>query len=99
MIISYVFFLISYDIIEPEDGEWGVFTNGSSWTGLIGQLQKRVCINYCFHENSMLMFRHAKRETHEKKPPLFIFLDSVTSWEFINSFQIVIKKRKEKEKM
>jgi hypothetical protein len=68
LIISYVFFLISYDIIEPEDGEWGVFTNGSSWTGLIGQLQKRVCINYCFHENNMLMFRHAKRETHEKKP-------------------------------
>ena len=40
-----------------------------------------------------------KLETHEKKTPLFIFLDSVTSWEFINSFQIVIKKRKEKEKM
>jgi hypothetical protein len=61
------FFLISYDIIEQEDGEWGILTNGSSWTGLIGQLQKRVCINCCFHENNMLMFRHAKRETHEKK--------------------------------
>jgi len=68
-VLCFFFPLISYDIIEPEDGEWGVLTNGSAWTGLIGQLQKRVCINYCFQENSMLIFRYAKRETHGKNPP------------------------------
>ena len=44
---------ISYDVIEPEDGEWGVLTNGLSWTGLIGQLQKRVCIMH----NQLLLSR------------------------------------------
>lgn len=30
-----------YEIIEPPDGEWGRFVNGS-WTGLIGQLAEKV---------------------------------------------------------
>lgn len=31
----------TYDIVEPADGDWGYLSNGTSWTGLIGQLQKR----------------------------------------------------------
>ena len=40
-----VFIMFRYDIVEPTDGDWGYLTNGSSWTGLIGQLQNRVCIS------------------------------------------------------
>ena len=38
----------SYEVTEPEDGEWGVMDKNGNWTGLIGQLVNKVTTQYSY---------------------------------------------------
>lgn len=37
-----IIFGVSYRVIPPEDGQWGILKDDGNWTGMIGMLHRRV---------------------------------------------------------
>lgn len=56
---------MKYDVVFPNDRQWGTFLPNGSWTGMIGDLTRNVCIKtqyarslwitYTLRENSINM--------------------------------------------
>ena len=42
--------MCSYTVVEPLDGQWGMFVDGA-YTGLIGQLQRKVGLQCLIRKN------------------------------------------------
>ncbi len=48
----------SYEVIEPEDFQWGAVDENGTWSGMIGQVARRVCKSLkisCFTTTEMRM--------------------------------------------
>ena len=37
-----IFCLCSYDLVQPADGQWGAQDKSGNWTGIVGELQRKV---------------------------------------------------------